>query len=277
MMKLTSISGPSAEQRPNLSPMSKGLDGEARERYPRTGAFLAGRLRDQFAAEELDRIEALVTGERVLADGSTYSERGEILDNGAILIEGMVLRVMMDADRRYIVGIHVPGDFVDLHGFALKRLDHSLVALGTVELGVVPHEGIEAMMADHPRLTRALWFATLLDAAIHRRWIQMLEQLDAPRRIAHIYCELETRLALIGRPSGRALRAPFTQSDLADMCGVSAVHANRAVSKLRETGLAEIRRGTLYTSDWDALRDYAGFDPAYLYGDGPLKLNEGWD
>ncbi len=121
-----------------------------------------------------------------------------------------------------------------------------------------------------------MWFATLLDAAIHRKWIQMLEQLDAPRRIVHIYCELQSRLALSGRPAQRVLRMPFTQLDLADMCGVSVVHANRAISKMREMGLAQIRRGTLYTDDWEALRDYAQFDASYLYGDGPLKLNESW-
>jgi hypothetical protein len=38
------------------------------------------------------------------------------------------------------------------------------------------------------------------------------------------------------------------------------------VGRLRELGLAEIRRGDLYTSDWKALEAYAGFDPEYLYG-----------
>ena len=67
-----------------------------------------------------------------------------------------------------------------------------------------------------------------------------------------------------------------TQIDLADMCGVSAIHANRAVGKLRELGLGEIRRGDLYTSDWDALREYAQFEPDYLYGDGPLRFDQDW-
>jgi len=55
------------------------------------------------------------------------------------------------------------------------------------------------------------------------------------------------------------------------------VQVNRAVSKLRELGLAEVRRGTPYTNEWAALRQYAESDPSYLYGDGPLKLKVGWD
>ena len=130
----------------------------------------------------------------------------------------------------------------------------------------VDHAAIGQAFETRPALARALWFASLLDAAIHRRWIQMLEQHDAPRRIAHIYCELHTRLAFTGRAEDGMVRAPFTQFDLADMCGVSAVHANRAVAKLREMELAEIRRGTLYANDWGILQHYAQFDPAYLFG-----------
>ncbi|WP_245755878.1 Crp/Fnr family transcriptional regulator [Qipengyuania nanhaisediminis] len=112
---------------------------------------------------------------------------------------------------------------------------------------------------------------------VHRKWIQILEQLDAPKRIAHLYAELHKRLELIGRNVPRALRTPFTQLDLADMCGVSAIHANRAVGKLRDLGVAEIRRGDLYTDDWDRLKRYARFNADYLYGDGALKLDQGWD
>ena len=257
--------------------MSRGVDHITDGGYPSTACFLAGRLRDNLAQDDLSCIEDMVTGERVLADREVLVERGDTVDSGAILISGMMLRTITEGEQRYIVGLQVPGDFVDLHGYALKRLDHSIVAAGTAQVGIVPHTRIDQAVRERPNLTRALWFATMLDAAIHRKWIQMLERLDAPRRIAHIYCELQTRLEMVGAGSQRAVRAPFTQLDLADMCGVSAVHANRAVSKLRETGLAQIRRGTLYTSDWPALRRYANFEPGYLYGTDPLKLNEMWD
>ncbi len=257
--------------------MSRGSDISAGSRLNYTGDFLAGRLRANLPEGDLEYIESLVTQERCLTDREVLLRRGQLANQSAILVEGFMFRTMDTCDRRFIVGVHVPGDFVDLHSFALKRLDHSLVASGNVRVGLANHSRLELAMRERPSVARAMWFATLLDAAIHRKWIQMLEQLDAPQRIAHIYCELQTRLGVIGRPVSRALRMPFTQLDLADMCGVSAVHANRAVSKLRETGLAEIRRGTLYTNDWPGLQRYAQFDAAYLYGEGPLKRNESWD
>ena len=246
-------------------------------RYPLTGDFLAGRLRQQLGDDDLDYIEQLVENVEEYGDGATLIERGQITHRSTILIEGFMFRTMVRDDKRFIVGLHVPGDFVDLHGFALKRLDHNLVAAGRVKAGCVSHETLRTVMRERPNIARAMWFATLLDAAIHRKWIQILEQLDAPRRIAHLYAELHHRFHLIDRQVTRVMRTPFTQLDLADMCGVSAIHANRAVGKLREAGIAEIRRGDLYTDDWDRLKQYADFVPDYLYGDSPLALTEEWE
>lgn len=239
--------------------------------YPLTGDFLAGRLRDQFASEDLDIIEEMMEEPRCLADGDRLVARGQTALKASILIEGFMINSIVRDGKRYIVGVHVPGDFVDLHGFALKHLDHDVVAAGPARVAQVGRERLREVTQARPQIARALWFATLLDAAINRQWIRNLEALDAPQRIAHLYAELHHRLRLIGRNASRALRTPFTQTDLADMCGVSAIHANRAVARLRELGLGEIRRGDLYISDWSALERYAGFDPAYLYGAGTLS------
>ena len=227
--------------------------------------------------DDLEYIERLIDSVEEHGDGTRLLERGDVTDRSTMLIEGYVFRTIESGDRRYIVGVQVPGDFVDLHGFALKRLDHSIVAAGPVKVGTVSHESLRRVMQERPNIARAMWFATLLDASIHRKWIQILEQLDAPKRIAHLYAELHKRLELVGRNVPRTLRTPFTQIDLADMCGVSAIHANRAVGKLRELGVAEIRRGDLYTEDWERLQRYARFNADYLYGDGALKLDEGWN
>ena len=246
-------------------------------RFPLTGDFLAGRLRRNLSLDDLSYIEELIESVEDHADGTRLLDRGVKTDRSMILIEGYIFRTIETGGKRFITGVHVPGDFVDLHGFALKRLDHNIDSAGPVRIGRVSHAALHKVMQERPGVARAMWFATLLDAAIHRKWIQTLEQLDAPRRIAHLYSELHTRLDLIGRGVTSALRTPFTQFDMADMCGVSAIHANRAVGKLREMGLAEIRRGDLYTNDWAALKEFALFDPDYLYGEGPLRVKEDWD
>lgn len=231
-----------------------------------TGEFLAGRLRSHLSQDDLAIIDGLVIGAQEYSDGECIVARGIPINECHLLLEGFVFRTIKVDNRRRIVGVNVPGDFIDLHGFALNPLDHDLISAGTAKVGLVPHDRLRKVIADRPNICSVLWSATLLDAAIQRRWIQILGQLDTLRRIAHIYAELHERLELIGRRTPRVLRTPFTQIDLGDMCGVSAVHTNRAVGKLRDSGLCEIRRGDLYTDDWDELKRFAGFDPSYLYG-----------
>tara|TARA_A100001391_G_scaffold204318_1_gene199568 strand:+ start:529 stop:1302 length:774 start_codon:yes stop_codon:yes gene_type:complete len=245
--------------------------------FPLTGDFLAGRLRQNLSFDDLNSIESLMETVEEHEDATRLLKRSDRTDRSTLLIEGYIFRTIESEGKRYIVDVHLPGDFVDLHGFALKRLDHNIDAAGKVRVGCVGHGTLHEVMRERPGVARAMWFATLLDAAIQRKWIQTLEQLDAPRRIAHLYAELHTRLELIGRGVTRALRTPFTQFDMADMCGVSAIHANRAVGKLRELGIAEIRRGDLYTNDWGALKRFSQFEPDYLYGTGSLKVKEDWD
>jgi len=74
----------------------------------------------------------------------------------------------------------------------------------------------------------------------------------------------------LGRTDG--LRTPLIQADLADMCGTTSIHMNRALGQLRKEGIAEFRRGALYVRDRAKLEAFAGFNPDYLYGRGGLSV-----
>src|SRR3546814_7260214 len=73
--------------------------------------------------------------------------------------------------QRQILELHLSGDFVDLHSFPLKRLEHNIGSLTPVRIAIIPHERLKRITEEHPHLARMLWFSTLLDAAINREWI----------------------------------------------------------------------------------------------------------
>ena len=240
--------------------------------YPLTGRFLAGRLRHAMTAEEKDTIESLIERTERFPTGATLLRRGELADKSTLLLEGYLMRTIVEGDRRYVVELHVPGDFADLHVFALKRLDHDLVTLGETLVGFASHARLQDELEHRPHLGRVLWFSTLLDAAINRQWILKLEQLPAVRRVAHVFAELWHRLDMVGLGRRDGLRTPLIQADLADMCGTTAIHMNRALGQLKKDGIAEFRRGTVYVPDRSRLEAFAGFDPDYLYGQGGLRV-----
>jgi CRP-like cAMP-binding protein len=109
------------------------------------------------------------------------------------------------------------------------------------------------------------WFATNLDAAIHREWELSLGRRTAISRLAHLLCELQVRLAVVGlaEDTGYALR--LTQQDLAECLGLTVVHINRVLRELREQGYVEVRGGRVQLMELAGLREVAEFDPTYLY------------
>jgi len=245
-------------------------------RFPLTGRILFGRLRETLSLEERAAIEALPEEIATFENSVRVVEAGTVSDRSTLLIEGFMMRGLDHMDRpgeqRSALSLHVPGDFVDLHCFALKRLDHNVDTVGPARLAFVPHTKLQDVLATMPHLGRLLWSSTLLDAAMHRQWIMKLEQLTTPRRIAHIFAEIWRRLDMVGLAGPDGFDTPLTQADLADMSGSTAVHANRALRELREKGVAEFRRGRVIASDRAALEDYADFSADYLYGEGQLAI-----
>jgi CRP-like cAMP-binding protein len=241
--------------------------------YPNTGRFLLGRLRDAMSEEEKTQFEGMVERTEWIDRSTRLVSRGSGCDHSTILIDGFMLRTLDGDGKRHAVSFHVPGDFVDLHCFALKRLDHNIDTVGRVKVGYISHSALGAVMRDKPHLTRLFWFSTLLDAAMHREWIMTLEQLTAPRRIAHIFAEIWRRLQMVGLHQNDGFDTPLTQIDLSEMCGATAIHTNRAIRDLRQQGLADFDRGKVTIPDRDLLEAYAGFSPDYLYGPGSLAYD----
>lgn len=183
-----------------------------------------------------------------------------------VVLEGFLIRYKLafSGDRR-IIAVHVPGDVPDLQSLHLARMDHNVASLTSARVGAISHRALHELNLNHPRIAGALWRATLVDAAIFREWIVNLGHRDTLSRTAHFLCEMHCRLDLVGLTSGDAIELPFTQSDLADTLGVSAVHMNRTIQELRARHLIEDEGRAIIGRDWVALRQLGEFDPGYLH------------
>lgn len=224
------------------------------------------RARHSITSEEESAIRALVREVREVPARTTLIHAGERIHHSTMLLDGLMCRYKDLKDgQRQIAELHVPGDFVDLHSFSLKRLDHNIMALTPCRVALVPHDRLQALTEHHPHLTRIYWFSTNLDAAIHREWELSLGRRDAVSRLAHLLCELHSRLALVGMADDAGYRLKLTQSDLAECLGLTPVHINRSLRQLREAGLVTFRSSRVELHDLAGLRGVAEFDPAFLY------------
>ncbi|MGU3340787.1 Crp/Fnr family transcriptional regulator [Methylobacterium mesophilicum] len=167
--------------------------------------------------------------------------------------------------KRQVAAYHVPGDVPDIQSLHLKVLDNSISAIGPCKIGFIQHDAMRALLRAHPRIGDAFWRVTLIDAALYREWILNIGRREAYSRMAHLFCELITRMEAVGLAPDRTCPLPMTQSELGDALGITAVHVNRVVGDLRDAGLITSRSRRLTVLDWEGLAAVAEFDPTYLH------------
>ncbi len=226
------------------------------------------RVRDNVSSDEEAALRWAITGTQDYPARVKIVRRGEPLERSILLLDGMMCRCKnLRNGQRQITALHVPGDFLDLHGFTLKRLDHDVMSLGPSRVAFAPHERLIELTETHPHLMRLLWMTTNMDAAMHREWELSLGQRSGAVRAAHLFCELYAREEVVHTNFGYTLKLPMTQAELGECIGLTVVHTNRVLKELREAGLASFTRGDLVIHDLVRLREFADFDPSYLYLD----------
>jgi CRP-like cAMP-binding protein len=223
---------------------------------------LGGRL----AEADAQAIEAVFTDVRVVPAREDVISEGERPEAVHVVLEGFACRYKLLPDGgRQIMAWLVPGDFCDLHVAVLGTMDHSIATLTASRIAYVSQRDVEELTTQSPALSRALWWATLVDESVLREWLVNMGRRPADRQIAHLLCELLLRLQCVGCASENEMELPVTQVELADTVGLSSVHVNRVIQQLREEGLITWRGRLLTIHDVPALQAFAGFDPNYLH------------
>lgn len=213
---------------------------------------------------------AKIGGQRV----RRFAAREDIIHEGEkpeyinLINEGWACRYKtLEDGRRQVIAFFLPGDLCDLNVFILNEMDHSIAAVTPVVISEISQAAFDEMMMGHPRITQALWWESLVAAAIQREWTVNLGQRDALERMAHLLCELFIRLEAAGCTIDSSCEFPLTQTELGDTLGMSTVHVNRTLQELRGSNLIVLKDRTLTIPNLKALQGVALFNANYLHLD----------
>lgn len=202
-----------------------------------------------------------IGADRILVrEGDSPSDVLAILDGWACRY-----KILIDGSRQ-ILGFLMPGDICDMNASMLIAMDHDVGTLTPVTLARLSRRMMETLLYERPTLTRAFLWAQMVDEGTLRAWITSLGRRDAYDRVGHLLCELWARAKNVGLVTDHHIDLPITQTELSDALGLTPVHTNRILKRLREDGLIEIGRGTLTVPDVGALRKAVGFSVNYLQG-----------
>jgi len=229
------------------------------------GAFVA------LSEAELTVLHQLDQRRRTFVAGRDLVEQGQTEQAAYILSSGWACSYkLLEDGQRQIIDFQVPGDFLGLRSVLLHVADHSVEPVTDIEVTEVLKSDLLEAFARTPRLAIAIFWAISRDDAMTIEHLVGIGRRDAAERLVHFLLELGARLSLVGLGSREGFACPLTQYLLADAIGLSAVHVNRVLRNLRETGMLTFRDGFVSFDDYDRLVKFAEFDSVYLDQVGPL-------
>lgn len=217
--------------------------------------------------EEIAMISAACRNERAVVAGHHLIREGDKPDPVFVVLEGWAIRYKILPDGgRQVIAFMLPGDFCDIHIDVLDAMDHSVVTITEARVALIPRAQMEELVSSRHNLTRAFWWAQLVDHGVSRAWIISIGRRTSTERVAHLMCELYIRMRNIGLATHDRCEMPITQIVLADALGLTPVHVNRVLRQLRLAKIMVLRSGSLTILDPPSLARIAGFDDAYLHG-----------
>ena len=159
--------------------------------------------------------------------------------------------------RRAILNIVTPSDFIGLDHIVLHRRIEEITAANRVGYHALCASEIRTtLMADRcimlqvlALMVEARWYGDRLATTIGR--------LDAQGRICVLLLDLYNRLRRHGLISRMTFNVPLTQEQTADHLGLTLVHVNRTLGRLREERIVLVDRQVVIIMDLDRLRDAA--------------------
>jgi CRP-like cAMP-binding protein len=197
-----------------------------------------------------------------------FVKLGESTDHACFLLSGLIGRFGQNSEgERQITAIHIPGDMPNLYSVVQPESLSALQALSVATILRIPHQAIREVAARYPAVAEALWRDCAVDAAILSQWVVNVGRRDAKCRLAHLLCEMATRLEAVDDGKEAHFAFAATQAHLADATGLTTVHVNRTIKSLREAGLADVRAGRVDIFDWPGLMAAGDFDADYLQRD----------
>jgi CRP/FNR family transcriptional regulator, anaerobic regulatory protein len=191
-------------------------------------------------------VRTLQRGERLTALAGHEPE-------AILLRSGFAFRACAMPDgRRAILDVLTVGDVAGLDHIVAHPLDE-LIAASRVGFNALPVGELRRLMANEQvalqisaLLVEARWRALRLAVAIGR--------LDAQARICLFLLDIYDRLfrnGLLARPT---FNLPLTQENIADHLGLTVVHVNRTLKRLREARLVLVDRQVVIIQDLPRLR-----------------------
>jgi CRP-like cAMP-binding protein len=147
--------------------------------------------------------------------------------------------------RRQILNFLLPGDLVGLQAAMFDAAQYGVEALTDVELCLLPRRKVWALFDEMPGLAfDVAWLGSREEGYVDDN-LTSTGRRTAAERIAALIISLYKRLKALGLVENDTFEFPLTQQHIADALGMSLVHTNKTLARLRRMGMYSRANGTM--------------------------------
>jgi CRP-like cAMP-binding protein len=195
---------------------------------------------------ELGAINNIKREHVALPAGAEIIRSGEAAPEIYTLYSGWAFRFKTLPDgRRQILNFLLPGDLLGLQAAMFDAAQHGIEALTDVELCLLPRRKIWALFGEMPGLAfDVAWLGAREEGHVDEN-LTSAGRRTATERVAALIVMLYKRAKVLNLVTDDTFAFPLTQQHIADALGLSLVHTNKTLARLRRMGMFNRTNGSM--------------------------------
>lgn len=196
--------------------------------------------------DELATINEMKKQHIALPAGAEIIRAGEKSPELYTLYSGWAFRCKTLSDgRRQILNFLLPGDLLGLQAAMFEAALYGIEALTDVQLCVLPRRDVWSLFGKMPGLAfDVTWLGARQEGMVDEN-LTSVGRRSASERIAALIVGLYKRAKVLGLVTDDSFAFPLTQQHIADALGLSLVHTNKTLAKLRRMAMFTSTNGTM--------------------------------
>lgn len=205
---------------------------------------------EPFTQEELAFMHSFKAGELTVEPGTTVLMEGMPSPQFYTILGGLGVRFRsLEDGERQVINFALPGDLIGLQAALMGEMSHSFEATTDMRLCVFNKKDLWRLFQHHPQRSFDLTWLSAIEEHFLGEALSTLGRRSAVERVGWALLRLHARLKAVGLENDGVVPMPWRQRDLADALGLSLVHTNKTLQRLRRDGLARWMDGTLTIPD----------------------------
>ena len=185
---------------------------------------------------------------------------GDRMQEAFVLKSGWAISYSQFADgSRQIRRLHLPGDLLAMPALAMRHHPENIETLTPAAVSPFERSALSRLFSHHPRLTAILYIFAQEERVTSGDRMGCIGRLACKERLAFLLLDILNRLRAINAVNGATFAMYMTREQMAEMTGMTPIHASRMWSELISEGSIATKGHEVTILDEARLRALSGY------------------